>query len=240
MTATTTIGTLRESSLHASLKTLYARPGDELEAVREGYVVDLVRPHELVEFQTGGFGRLRTKLEALLAVHPVRIVHPVPVERMLVRIDGDGVVTGRRRSPARGCHHSLFDELVSIPQLALHPGLTFEVALVRVEEHRVEAPRTRRRRKPWRIADRVLVELVEARELSVARVLPEALADPFTSAELAAALAIEHSLAQRVVYTLREAALVEHVGMRGRAREYRRTLSAPAASTRTAASRSPR
>ena len=42
MAATPTIGTLRESSLHASLKELYARPGDELEAVREGYVVDLV------------------------------------------------------------------------------------------------------------------------------------------------------------------------------------------------------
>src|ERR1700712_4361528 len=103
MAATMPIGTLRESSLHASLKALYAQPGDELEAVREGYVVDLVRPHELVEFQTGGFGRLRARPEALPAVPPVRIVHPVPVERMLVRIDGDGVVTGRRRSPAHGC-----------------------------------------------------------------------------------------------------------------------------------------
>jgi hypothetical protein len=239
MAATTTIGTLRESSLHASLKALYARPGDELEALREGYVVDLVRPHELVEFQTGGFGRLRAKLEALLAVHPVRLVHPVPVERMLVRIDGDGVVTSRRRSPAHGCHHSLFDELVSIPQLALHPGLTFEVALVRVEEHRVEAPRTRRRRKPWRIADRLLVELVEARELDVARVLPDALPDPFTSAELAAALAIERALAQRIVYTLRGAGLVEQLGRRARSFEYRRAVS-PAASTRTAASPSRR
>ena len=223
MAETTTIGTLRESSLHASLKTLYARPGDELEAMREGYVVDLVRPHELVEFQTGGFGRLRTKLEALLAVHPVRVVHPVPVERMLVRIDGDGVVTGRRRSPAHGCHHSLFDELVSIPLLSVHPGLTFEVALVRVEEHRVEAPRTRRRRKPWRIADRLLVELVEARELDVATVLPVALAEPFTSAELAAALAIPRPLAQRVAYTLRHSGAIEATGRAARGVEYRRS-----------------
>ena len=223
MAATTTIGTLRESSLHASLKALYARPGDELEAVREGYVVDLVRPHELVEFQTGGFGRLRAKLETLLAVHPVRVVHPVPVERMLVRIDADGVITDRRRSPVRGCHHSLFDELVSIPALALHPGLTFEVALVRVEEHRVEAPRTRRRRKPWRIADRVLVELVEARELDVATVLPATLADPFTTADVAGALAIGRPLAQRVVYTLRGAGLVEQAGKRGRSPLYART-----------------
>jgi hypothetical protein len=218
--ATPTIGTLRESSLHASLKELYARPGDELEAVREGYVVDLARPDELVEFQTGGFGRMRPKLEALLAHHDVRIVHPVPVERMLVRIDGDGVVTSRRRSPLRGSHLSLFDELVSLPLLASHPRLTFEVALVRVEEHRVDAPRTRRRRKPWRVVDRVLVELVEARVLDLPRVVPAGLAEPFTAAELAGALEISSELARRVAYTLCGAGIVERAGKLGRAYAY--------------------
>jgi hypothetical protein len=216
------IGTLRESSLHASLKELYARPGDELEAVREGYVVDLVRPGELVEFQTGGFGRLRPKLDALLAHHRVRVVHPVPVERMLVRIDGDGVVTSRRRSPVHGCHLSLFDELVAIPALVAHPGLTFEVALVRVEEHRVDAPRTRRRRKPWQIVDRVLVELVSRRTLELDGVLPPELADPFTTAELAELHEIDRALAQRIAYTLHGAGIVARDGKRGRAHAYRR------------------
>ena len=92
MASVATIGMLRESSLHASLKALYARPGDELEAIREGYVVDLVRPDELVEFQTGNFASLRPKLTALLEHHRVRVVHPVAVERTIVRIDRDGVV----------------------------------------------------------------------------------------------------------------------------------------------------
>jgi hypothetical protein len=220
MTAAATIGTLRESSLHASLKALYARAGDELEATRAGYVVDLVRPHELVEFQTGGFGRLRPKLETLLAGHRVRIVHPVAVESVLVRIDGDGAITSRRRSPLRGRPLSLFDELVSIPALAVHPGLTFEVALVRVEEHRIDAPRTRWRRKPWRVADRLLVELVEAREIHVATVLPAGLAEPFTTAEIADALAIDRALAQRIAYVLRGAGVIAEAGVRGRARTY--------------------
>ena len=154
---------------------------------------------------------------------------------MLVRIDGDGVVTSRRRSPVRGCHLSLFDELVSIPRLAMHPSLTFEVALVRVEEHRVDAPRTRRRRKPWQIADRLLVELVETRPIDIAGVLPDELVDPFTTAELAQVLEIDRALAQRVAYTLRGAGIVELAGMRGRAHEHRR-LPTPAAPRRTDAS----
>ncbi len=220
------IGTLRESSLHAALKEHYARPGDELEALREGYVVDLVRAHELVEFQTGNFGSMRAKLAALLTGHQVRVVHPVAVETMLVRIDDDGVIRSRRRSPARGSHLSLFDELVALPVLAAHPSLTFEVVLVRVEEHRVDAPRTRRRRKPWRVVDRVLVELLESRTFGGAaglgRVLPDDLAEPFTTLDVALTLEIPRDLAQRLAYTLREAGIIEAAGHRGRGVQYRR------------------
>src|ERR1700710_49095 len=98
------VAKLRESSLHASLKELYARPGDLLESACAGYVVDLVRQDELVEFQTGNFGSMRAKLGALLEQHRVRIVHPVAAETRILRIDGDGVVRSRRRSAGRGCH----------------------------------------------------------------------------------------------------------------------------------------
>jgi hypothetical protein len=225
--ATPLIGTLRESSLHASLKELYARAGDELEAVREGYVVDLVRPDELVEFQTGNFGSMRVKLGALLERHRVRVVHPVAVETTILRIDAEGVVRGRRRSPVHGHGLSLFDELVALPTLATHPSLTFEVVLVRVEEHRVDAPRTRRRRKPWRVVDRVLVEVIERRELAagaagLANVLPAELVEPFTSAELAQVLEIPRELAQRIAYTLRKAGIIEAAGRYSRGVEYLR------------------
>lgn len=220
------IGTLRESSLHAALKQLYARPGDELEAVRDGYVVDLVRRHELVEFQTGNFGSMRAKLAALLEQHTVRVVHPIPVESMIVRIDDGGVIRSRRRSPLHGCQLSLFDELVAIPRLAAHPGLTFEALLVRVEEHRVDAPRTRTRRKPWRIVDRVLVEVLEGRIFGgvsgLGAVLPDALTDPFTTRDLALVLEVPRELAQRIAYTLREAGVIVVAGRQGRAVEYRR------------------
>ena len=115
------IGTLRESSLHASLKELYRCPRRRARGVRDGYVVDLARADELVEFQTGNFGSMRAKLGALLIGHRVRVVHPVAVETTILRIDENGVIRSRRRSPARGCHLSLFDELVALPVLATHP-----------------------------------------------------------------------------------------------------------------------
>jgi hypothetical protein len=57
------IGTLNEGALHAQLKNWYQRPGDRIERVVDGFVVDLVRGGLLVEIQTGSFAPLRHKLE---------------------------------------------------------------------------------------------------------------------------------------------------------------------------------
>ena len=59
------IGTLNEGALHAQLKEWYRRPGDLLEQVTGGFVIDLVRGDLLVEIQTGGFAPLRRRLELL-------------------------------------------------------------------------------------------------------------------------------------------------------------------------------
>ncbi len=51
------IGTLNEGALHAQLKEWYRRPGDLLEQVAGGFVVDLVRGDLLVEMEASS--RLR-------------------------------------------------------------------------------------------------------------------------------------------------------------------------------------
>ena len=75
------IGTLNEGALHAQLKEWYRRPGDRVEQLVDGFVVDLVRCDLLVEIQTGGFAPLRRKLELLTREHRVRLVAPVPLVR---------------------------------------------------------------------------------------------------------------------------------------------------------------
>ena len=113
---------LREGPLHAALKTWLARPGDEFEVRVDGYVIDLVRADgELVEVQTGGFSPLRGKLDALLDRHRMRIVHPIPARRRIVRVDEDGEVLSERPSPKKPGAALIFEGLVSSPPCSRTP-----------------------------------------------------------------------------------------------------------------------
>ena len=132
------IGTLRERSLHASLKEWYAEPGDKVEVPVDGYVIDLVRGDTLIEIQTGGFSSMKKKLVALLDFgHAVRIVYPIPETKVIVKVDGSGEVLSRRRSPKHGTEADLFSELVAFPELIQHGGLEIEVVLISEDEVRI-------------------------------------------------------------------------------------------------------
>jgi hypothetical protein len=221
----TGIGTLHETALHAALKALYAQPGDELEARVDGYVVDLLRGDLAIEFQTHHFYAIRTKLERLIERRPVRLVHPVAVERWIVRQTPAGEpLPGRRKSPRRGHAAELFTELVSVPSLLAHPNFSLELLLIREEEVRCpQAPRRRGRWRPkdWKVTGRTLLEVVDRRLLTCPadclRFLPEGLTQPFTNRELAAALRQPVYVAEKMTYCLRKMGVLAEVGRIGRA-----------------------
>ena len=226
MTASGGIGVLREGPLHAAVKDLIARPGDRAEVKVEGYIIDLVRADgELVEIQTGGFSPLGPKLDALLDGHRMRIVHPVAARRRIVRIDEHGQVLSARRSPLRAGVLDVFDRLVSFPSLLAHPHLVVEVLLC--EEDHVRGPepvvRRGRRRDPGqrRLAEVVEVVRIE-RPTDLAALLPAALAEPFTTRDVATALKLPAVLARQVVYCLRESGELAEAGRLGRAPAYAR------------------
>ena len=218
------IGVLREGPLHAAVKDLLARPGDVAEVKYGRYVIDLVRADgELVEVQTGGFSPLGPKLDALLDEHRMRIVHPVPAQRRIIRVDANGEVLSSRRSPLKGEVWDVFDRLVSFPSLLAHPNLVVEVLLC-AEDH-IRAPEAgrsrsgRRRRDP---GERRLTEVVGSEVLAspadCAALLPDALrAEPFTTRELATAVGCRMILAQRIAYCLRGMEVLADAGKRGRA-----------------------
>jgi hypothetical protein len=215
------IGVLREGPLHAAVKELLAEPGDRLEVPVGRFVIDLVRADgELVEVQTGGFASLGRKLDALLDEHRMRIVHPVPAERRIVRVDENGQVLSARRSPKRATAAALFDKLVAFPSLLTHPNLTIEVLLLR-EDH-VRHPRaTRIRRRTRDPGERRLIDVLDRITLQtphdVLGTLPPLPVGPFTTRELACCLGCGTELAQRTLYCLRSMGIVEQAGKRGRA-----------------------
>ena len=188
---------MREGPLHAAVKALLAEPGDRLEVPVGRFVVDLVRADgELVEVQTGGFGALGTKLDALLDEHRIRVVHPVAAERRIVRVDEHGQVLSARRSPKRATAVAVFDKLVAFPSLLTHPNLTIEVLLLREEHIRRPQPTTIRsrtrdpgERRLVEVLDRVVWRTPE----DILAALPPLPLEPFSTRELAALLAMQHA-----------------------------------------------
>ena len=216
-----TIGVLAEGPLHAALKDLLASPGDRFEVPVGRFVIDLVRSDgELVEVQTGGFGALGAKLDALLDDHRMRIVYPVAAERRIVRVDEHGEVLATRRSPKRASAVAVFERLVSFPSLLTHPNLTIEVLLLREDHVRGPSPTTKRRRTrdPGQrrlvdVLDRITLRTTD----DILAALPPLPAEPFTTRELAEVLDCATLLAQRTLYCLRAIGIVEAAGKRGRA-----------------------
>ena len=219
--AVSAIGVMREGPLHAAIKAVLAQPGDRMEVAVGRFVIDVVRADgELVEVQTGGFGPLGAKLDALLDEHRMRIVYPVAAERRIVRTDGRGEIVSVRRSPKRATALEVFSQLVTFPSLLSHPHLTFEVLLLNEDHVRGPEP-VRRRRRTRDPGQRRLVDVLGRVELrgpgDLLALLPALPAAPFTTRELATLCGCPVILAQRVVYCLRMLGLVEPAGKRGRA-----------------------
>ena len=226
---TPTIGTYQEKSLHAALKAWYAAPGDREEQPVDGYVVDLVRSDDLIEIQTRNFAAIRRKLSTLLQNYAVRLVHPIPAQKWIVRLDRDGATElSRRRSPKRGTLLDVFDELVSIPTLVAHPQFLLDVLLVEVEETRCHDGRGSWRRRGWSIHDQILVGVTSQHRFhgpaDFAALLPATLPEPFTSSEIAARFGVRHGQGQKIAYCLRHMGVIHVVGKQGNAYLYQRSV----------------
>jgi hypothetical protein len=219
------IGTLREKPLHASLKHWYSRPGDRIEVPIDRFVIDLVRDDLLIEVQTRGFSSMKQKLADLLDLgHHVRIVHPIPSNKWIVKVDADGEALSRRRSPRHGDPTDLFAELVSFPDLIAHPGLQIHLILTQEEEYRRHTPNQSWRRKGWTVMERRLIDVVDTVMISspedLADLLPAGLPETFTTEDLAAALGRTRRSAQQMAYCLRRAGVIIPAGKVGNAVRY--------------------
>lgn len=221
------IGTLREKPLHASLKQWYSRPGDVFEVPVDGYVVDLVRDDGLlIEIQTSGFSSMKAKTTRLLENgHRIRIVHPIPVEKTIVKVDSDGTIISRRISPKHGSPADVFGELVSFPNLFAEGELEVDVVMTIEEEYRHHTPERSWRRKGWSVTERRLIDvdgsLLVTSAADLARLLPDSLPAEFTTADIAKQLRRPRRIAQQMAYCLRELGAIDVVGKQGNTIEYR-------------------
>jgi len=232
-----------ESSLHRSLKEHYAGDGynageDKTNEVQvDGFRIDVVREAELIEIQTRSFTSIKPKLCTLIATHPVRLVHPIPLEKWVIHVEADGRFIKRRKSPRRGAVVHVFDELVSFPELMAHPNLSLEVVLTREEEVQCLDGCGSWRRKGRSIRDRRLLEIVEhvvfTQPSDFLALLPPDLPEPFSSRDLASALGRPVALARRMTYCLRRMGAIQLVRYRRRTPLYIRTIHPASAAAST-------
>jgi hypothetical protein len=221
------IGTLQETSLHASLKEWYFQPGDSLEVLVDGYVIDIVRSDMLIEIQTRNFSAIKRKLQSLLPKYPLRLVYPLSTEKWIIReaIAPQGGQR-RRRSPRRAQVVDLFVELVRIADLVSYENFSLEVLMIREEELLKKDGRGSWRRKGWSIQDRRLVEVIDrqvfASQADYCALLPETLPPSFNSADLAKALGKPRYLAQKMAYCLRKMEAITITGKEGNSMIYSR------------------
>lgn len=220
MTPSNGIGTLTESALHAALKQHYAQPGDLLESALDGYIIDILRPDQILEIQTRNLAAIRPKLAALLGTHPITLIHPLPRLKWIQRLDSTGAARPRRRSPKQARIEDAFRELLRIADLLGHPNLTFLFPFIEMEEVWVEDGKGSWRRRHWSITERRLIRILDERRISgledFAALLPANLAYPFTNAQLAASLRIPANLAGKMTWTLRTAGVLTLAGKSGR------------------------
>jgi hypothetical protein len=210
-----------ERGLHAELKEWLRRPGDLVEGTVWGYRADLIRGDQLIEIQTGNFPQIRAKLVKLLKGYRVRLVHPVPERRWVIReVDGR---RQRRVSPRVGRVEEVFNELVYCPTLSLDPNFSLEVLLVHTEE--AQAVRWRgRKRTRYTVTERHLVKVVGStvfeKPEDYLKFIPD-MHGAFTARQLSKTTGLRITLARRVVYCLAKMGLLEEVGSVARAKLYR-------------------
>ena len=216
---------MQESSLHATLKILLSKPGDQIEAPVDGFVIDIMHDDQLIEIQTGNFAALKYKLPTLLDKFPIFLVYPIPVEKWILReLDPEGTSAKKRKSPKHGRVEQLFNEIVRIPHLVMHQNFSLLVLMTKELEIWQNDGKGSWRRNGWSIKDRILLDIVQRYEFRSPKdylsLLPGNLPARFTCLQIAGMLSIPHNLARRMVYSLRMMEIIERVGKRGRAFVY--------------------
>ena len=217
------------NSLHESIKQWYAKPRDQLEAWVDGYLIDIVRGERLIEVQTGNFSSIKGKVRDLLRNHIVRIVHPVVVNKRIIRVNARGEPVSQRKSPRKGRVEDIFRQLVYMPTIWISPNLSLEVLLIDAEEVLIDDGNGSWRRKYWSVQDKRLVTIRESqvyqRPTDFLRLLPDNLPNPFTTNHLAETSRLQLNIARKMAYTLRKLGVIKDIGKRGRAILYTREAS---------------
>lgn len=224
--ATNGIGTLSEKTIHAVLKSYYAKLPEYEEVRRCGFVADVCCGFEITEIQTRQFYKCKRKLDAFLPEHEVTMVYPLAAIKWLRWIDPEtGKISAPRKSTARHTPFMIFPELYSIREYLLNPHLHFMITALEVEEYKyLDGYGPQKKIRATR-SDGFPVNLLHEYILNEPKdfmmFLPIELPDEFTSLDFAKCAKINRSLSQTTLNVLTLLGIVTRIGKQGRSILYR-------------------
>lgn len=224
--ANNSIGTLGERTLHAVLK-LYYEPNTALHEVGIGqFVADIRNADGIIEIQTRNFCTLRKKLEAFLPENRVTVVYPLAARKWITLVDPEsGILSEKRKSPKQETPTDALWELSFLLPYIGHPNLTLRLPMLELLELRRRGGRrwknstTRLERLPLNLLDEAILHTTaDCRVL-----LPQALPDPFTTADFAEAAKRNRKFTQNALKTLTALRVIKRCGKRQNAYLYQRS-----------------
>ena len=181
------IGTMGEKSLHLTLKYYYAPDPETHELPVGGFIADAVTEQGVVEIQTRGLSRLKPKLDAFLPCCPVTVVHPVIAEKTMLRVDENGELLSKRKSPLHETVFSKMREIYTLRDYFTRENFRLCLPLLKLNEYSVPV-RKGKFKKLDREPTALLGEIVLGSPADFAALLPESCPENFTAAELAVLL----------------------------------------------------
>ena len=235
------INTLNESSLHRTLKTVYAlNDGAQTEVALDGKIYDIVQADgSIVEIQTQNLSKLLAKtMHALEKKRHITVVYPLIVKKYIDSCDANGTVQRHRTSPQKRSLYDIFPELTGIYPVLLEKRFTLEVLEVIVREKRIitdrpvqSANRRRRYAKPWNKVDKSLEKIIARHVFTTAAqyraFIPSTCLPEFTAQDIARALKADTCLpatacrqAHCMLWVLSHMNLIRQCGVHNRSRVY--------------------
>jgi len=220
-------GTLKEKTLHATMKQYYSFDESTHEQPVCGYIADIFDGETIIEIQNGNFGHMRDKLAAFLPEYEVYLIYPFPHYKWLCWIDTEtGEVVSRRRSPKVGNAFHAMPEFFRIKKYLTDPHLHIRISLIDIEEYRLlngkrskdkKRGSTRYDRVPLDIYDEIVFDSI----FDYLKILPPELSEEFTAKDLARMAKIHVQYAQEALKLMYDLGLVARIGKKGNAYVYR-------------------
>ena len=203
---------LNESSLHNTLKKLYAYQTDgETEVEKYGHIYDIItKDGEIIEIQNKNLKQIFPKIKDTLEKGlKIKVVHPVVITKKIELKDKDGNIIKKSRSSKKGSVYDVFREAAGIYPVLFEKNFTLEVPEINIteirvqEESLVQSKNNRRRyKKDWNKINKKLDEINKIHTFKSPEdylsLLPSSLAEEFCAKDIAKGLKEEKLYPARI------------------------------------------